>query len=163
MLLTTQGDARAALSQLVADIDATTAQVQAKSSSSNFFTGFFGGDDVAQAAASILLQLQDSAARAAADLSGGDTDPMTDEQQARLKELQSEVISDRKLVGEAISSVDWTYGDLVADVATTTENIASQAVSAVSSGLGINWTYVELGAAALALVLAYALYRRVRG
>lgn len=163
MLLTTQGDARGALSQLVADIDTTTTAVQQKLSSSNFLTGLFGGNDVAQASASILLQLQDSAARAAADLTGDDSDAITDEQKARLQELQNEVISDRKLVGDAISSVDWTYGDFVADVAQQTENIASQAVSAVASGLNINWTVVEIAAALAALALGYALYRRVRG
>jgi hypothetical protein len=163
MLLQTQGDGWNAVQQLLTDISATASQVSQASSSSNFLSGFFGGDDVAGAAASLLAQLSDSAGRAAADLGGDATAPLTDEQVARLKELQSEVISDRKLVGQAISSVDWTFGQFVSDVANQTANIASQAVAAVSSGLGINWTVVEIGAALLAAVLAYALYRRVRG
>ena len=174
MLLQTQGDARAALSQLNSDILATATSV-ANAYASTLPTGnpvldavslttqLGGGDDVTQAASSLLNQLAGTALGVGDALTGADTDPLTPDLVARMQELQNEVISDRKLVGQAISSVDWSFGDFVADVANQTVNLASQAVAAVSNGLGINWTYVELGAAALALLLAYALYQRVRG
>lgn len=161
-LLQTQGDGWNAVEQVLTDISTTAQQVSAASSSSNFITGFFGADTVSQTALSLLTQLSNAATAAAADLGGDPTAPLTAEQIARLQELQNEVISDRKLIGQAISSVDWTFGDLVSDSVTQAGNLASQAVAAVSSGLNINWTVVEIGLAVAAVVVAVALYKRVR-
>lgn len=163
MLIATQGDARTALDGLLTDIQATIGQVSAANASSNWFTGFFGADAVASSAATLLQQLSAAATSAAAAIDGDDGDPVTPDQVARLKELQQEVISDRKLVQQAISSVDWTFGDFLADVGTTTVNLASQTVAAVAQATGVNWTWVKIGVAAIGVVLVYALYSRVSG
>lgn len=175
MLIQTEGDARAALDQLDSDIVSTATDVaNAYAATQNSWgnpvyagvgltTQLGGGNDVVQAASSLLNQLAGTALGVRGQLIGVDSDALTPDLVARMRELQSEVISDRKLVGQAISSVDWTFGEFVADVANQTANLASQAVAAVSNGLGINWTYVELGAAALGLLLVYALFLRVRG
>lgn len=163
MQLVTVGDGLLAVQSLSNDIVTTMQSVVSTQSSGNFITGWFGGDMVASQSISLLQQLATYAQTAAADLGGDPTQPLDAEQINRLQVLQSEVIEDRALIGQAISSVDWTYGDLVSDVATQTQNLASQAVAAVSTGLGINWTLVEIGGAVLAVVLAVALYKRVRG
>jgi hypothetical protein len=123
-----------------------------------------GGDMVAQAAGSLLNQLASSWIDCFNRLTGEDSDPLSDDQIARLKELQSEVISDRKLVGSAISSVNWTFGDLAADTVSQVGNLASQAVANIKDAIpAVPWVAIEVGLTVAAAVVLYALFLRVRG
>lgn len=164
MLISTQGDARAAMQQLNSDILASATDVGSAYAGSNLLTDITGGDMVEQSAAMILNQLAQSWIAAFDTLDGADGDALTDDQVARLRELQQEVIDDRKLVGEAISSVDWTFGDFVGDVGTQTANLISQGVAQIKTALpSIPWTAIEIGLGAVAVVVVYAIYRRVSG
>ena len=102
---------------------------------------------VTQASLSLLNELAASWLRTNDTLTGADSDSLSDEQIARLRELQSEVISDREAVGKAISSVDWTFGDFAGDVAAQAVNLGSQAVAAIADATGIDWTWVKIGVA----------------
>ncbi len=164
MLLSNQGEARAAMQELNADILASATDVATAYAGSNLLTDTIGGDMVEQSSAAILNQLAQSWIAAFGTLSGDDADPLTDEQVARLRELQQEVIDDRRLVGQAISSVDWTFGDFVGDVGTQVVNVVSQGVAKIKGAVpSIPWVAIEIGAAAVGLVIVYAIYRRVSG
>jgi len=163
MLLSTVGDARAAMLQLNSDIQATATQVAATYASSNGLTQAIGGNMVEEAAAQVLQGLASTWLDVNNRITGDDSDPLSDDQIAALRTLQSEVIDDRAAVGRAISSVDWTYGDFAADVATQTANLFGQAVSKVADLTGINWTWVKIGLAVGAgAVVFYAGWRVFR-
>lgn len=158
--LVTVGDARSAMLQLNTDIQVAAESVAAAYASSNVLTQEIGGDMVEQAAASLLQQLAQTWLNTSAKLTGADSDALTDDQIAALQELKSEVISDRQIVGQAISSVDWTFGDFASDVADQTVNLASQAVAKVVDATGFSWTYVKIGLGLAALGLGlYVGYR----
>lgn len=164
MLISTQGDARAAMQQLNSDILASAADVGSVYAGSNLLTDLAGGDMVEQSSASILNQLAQSWIATFETLNGADGDTLTDDQIARLRELQQEVIDDRKLVGQAISSVDWTFGDFVGDVGTQTANLISQGVAQIKQAIpSVPWAAIEIGLAAVGVVVVYAIYRRVSG
>lgn len=164
MLISTQGDARAAMQALNADIVASAADVGSAYASSNLLTDELGGNMVEQSAASILNQLAQSWIAAFNTLAGSDEIPLTDDQIARLRELQQEVIDDRRLVGQAISSVDWTFGDFVGDVGTQAANLVSQGVAQIKAAVpSVPWVAIEITLAAIGVVIVYAVYRRVSG
>jgi hypothetical protein len=172
MLISTVGQARAAMLALNNDIIAAATSVGSAYGSTDVFTPFGGnvitqldgGDMVEQSAASLLNQLAATWLKVNSMIDGNDSDPLSDEQIAALQELQSEVIDDRKVVGQAISSVNWTFGDLAADVVAQTTNLASQAVASVKDALpAVPWLAIEIGLAGVGLVLVWAIYRRVSG
>ena len=175
MELATVGDARAAMQVLNADIQQAAAGVAAAYADS-FTAGdplgivggsvnrLAGGDMVSQAAGSLLNQLASSWIDTFNTLTGADSDPLSDDQTARLRELQSEVISDRQAVGQAISSVNWTFGDLATDAVNQVGNLASQAVANIKDAIpAVPWVAIEIGLAVVSAVVLYAVFLRVRG
>jgi hypothetical protein len=164
MLIQTNGEARAAMQVLNADILASATDVATSYASSNLLTQAAGGNMVEESAANLLNQLAASWITAFDTLDGADDDPLTDAQIARLRELQNEVIADRRLVGQAISSVDWTFGDFASDVGTQMVNAATQTVAAIKDALpAVPWTAIEIGLMGVGLVVVFAIYRRVSG
>lgn len=168
MLIATNTDAQAALLGLANDITATeTTQVPQIGTTSGLF-GWLGisspgSGDTQQAALDLLNQLAGYVQDEYATLNDGSDRPLTSQEVAKLKLIQSQVLDARATVQSTISDLDWSFGDLVSDTISSAKNLADTAVNAVSKGLGINWTYVEIGGAVLAVILVYALYRRVRG
>jgi hypothetical protein len=164
MQIATVADALTALDELTGDIADTAASVSATLAGSNTITGLAGGNLVASQAASNLQQLSNRAAQIAAGLiAASPDDPLTDLQLAQMQQLQEQVIGTRKLIGQAISSVDWTFGDLATDSVNTAVNLGSQAVAAVASATGLDWTWVKIGLAVGAgAALFYAGWRVFR-
>ena len=161
MQLDTVGDARQAMFELNGDIQAAAQEVADAYASSNAITRAIGGDSVEAAAASLLQGLASTWIDVNSRLTGDDSDALSDDQISALRTLQREVIDDRKTVGSAISSVDWTFGDLTGDVATQTVNLGSQAVAAVVSATGLTWTYVKIGLGLAAVGLGLYVGTRV--
>lgn len=155
MQIATVGDAMSALQQVNADLITTTNNISAASSSSYFSWLIPGNSELATTAYSVVSELNNFVGRILSELNGIDySTPLTAQQTAEMKELQTEVISDRKEIQQSISAVDWTFGGIFDDAATIIENTASQAVTGVSSALGINWTAIAIvGAVILALYL----------
>lgn len=167
MLIQTNADAQAALLQLANDITNTeTTQVPQIGQTSGLF-GWLGitspgSSDTQQAALDLLNQLAGYVQDLYSQLDGSDT-PLTAQQIAKMQLTQSQVVDARSTVQSTISDLDWSFGQVVSDTASAIKNITDQAVNLAAKGLGINWTYVEIGGALLGVLLVYALYRRVSG
>jgi uncharacterized membrane protein YcjF (UPF0283 family) len=155
--LATQGDALQALNGLFTDIANTEQQVI--NTNSSWFSTLIGSSQVSVQATSLLTQLTNYGTEILNELTAADpSTPLTAQQQSQLQELQKEVIDDRTLIGLQISAVDWTFGAIWSDGVTIAENAASQAVTAVSGALGINWTYVAI---AVGVVVLFLVWRKV--
>jgi hypothetical protein len=167
VLIQTQADALAALGQAQTDLQNTQSQLQlAYTNSQGLFSKLSGSAISATTnsdAQQLISDLEDFLTSILNSLGGNDSDPLAQPQIDAMQSLQSQIIGARSTVNQVISQVDWSFGDYVGDFATTAVNTASQAVGAISKGLGINWTYVEWGLAAGGLILFFALYQRVRG
>ena len=143
MQLATQGDALQALNGLFTDIANTEQSVM--NANSSWFSTLIGSSQVTTEATSLLTQLTNYGNEILNEMTDPDpTTPLTAVQMSQLQELQKEVISDRTQIGVQISAVDWTFGAIWSDGVTIAENAASQAITAVSSAVGINWTYVAI-------------------
>jgi hypothetical protein len=158
--LVTNADAAAALQVLVIDVNQAAQDAATIGQTTIGLVGLApstvglpGGADAQQAALSLLTQLASQILRVNGTIDGSDT-PLTADQIAQLQLLQKQVIDARSAVGLTISDVNWTFGEFVADVATQATNLASQAVGAVSSALGINWTTVTIGLVVAGVVVA---------
>jgi len=159
MQLATVGDAETALFALNNGLISTIDQVSSALSSSNTITGLAGGNMVASASASLLQQLVSETASVTQQLVPLDpSTPLTAQQQGQLQLLQKEVIDARTTIGQAISSVDWTYGNLFDDTGIQLDNWFTQAAASVSGALGINWTAVTV---VVILVVGIFLYTKV--
>lgn len=167
MLIQTNADAQSALLQLASDITNTeTTQVPQIGNASGVL-GWLGiqspgSGGTQQAALDLLNQLAGYVQDEYAALDSSDT-PLTAYHVAKMKLIQSQVADARSTVQSTISDLDWSFGELAADALTAIKNITDSAVDLASKGLGINWTYVKIGGGVLVAILAYALYRRVRG
>ncbi len=143
--IATVGDAVDALGVVLNDLQSTKNNVDAAANSSWWSMMIPGNGDLATQSYSLITQMTDYAGRILSEINGLDpSTPLTTQQIAQMKELQQEVIDGRKLIGQSISAVNWTFGGIFADATTIIENTASQAVAGVSSTLGINWTAVML-------------------
>lgn len=167
MLIQTQGDATNALTQLAFDITNTkTTQVPQIGVSSGIF-GFLGinspgSSDTRDAANSLLDQLAGYVQDMVSSLDGSDT-PLTAQQIAKMKLIQSQVVDARATVQSTISDLDWSFGDLVSDSLSAARNIADQAVQGGAKLLGLTWTQVQIVAGVAVAAVIFGLYRRVRG
>jgi glycerol uptake facilitator-like aquaporin len=171
MLIQTNSQAEAAIAQLSDDLTATATQVAAYQSNVDAQDAIggplasalnFGSSDVVASATSLLNQIASYALQVGGTLIATN-DPLTPTQVQQMQELQREVIDARSTVGQTISDVSWTFGDVANDVVNSAVNLGSQAVGAIVNATGINWTYVKIGGAIVGVILVYALYQRVRG
>jgi hypothetical protein len=168
MLIQTNADAQEALQELANDITATkTTQVPQIGVADGGLFGFLGlnspgSSDVQAEANSLLDQLAGYVQDEYDALDGSDT-PLTDQQIAKMKLIQSQVQDARSTVQSTISDLDWTFGQFVSDSISAAVNIADTAAGAVAGGLGINWTVAKIGIAVALAGLGYALFLRVRG
>jgi len=154
MQLVTVTDAQTALAQLASDLADTQAYITQQVSSGSF--ALPGTSELASTATSLVTQLENRLDKIDAEMqTGKPLDELTAPQIAELRELQQEVISDRELIGTTISSVDWNFNGIFNDAATMVENVASQAVTGVSSAFGINWTAVAIVLGAVVLFIIY--------
>jgi hypothetical protein len=171
VLIATQHDALVALNQLGLDVNAAAQNALTIGKmpvplGSIFGLGGLGAtspgaDDTQQAALSLLTTIAQYILSVDATLTDDDT-PLTDVQTQQMQELQREVLDARSTIGSTISDLNWTFGDLVNDTITSVQNLAGQAVGAVSDAFGVNWTYVKIGAAVVGVVVLIAVYRSVR-
>lgn len=168
MLIQTQADARIALQSLANDIsNTTTTQVPQIGVSDGGLFGWLGinspgSTDVQNAAIAALNQLATYVLNLYAELEDSAT-PLTAQQIAKMKALQSEVVDERSFVQSTISDLDWSFGDLVGDSISAARNIADKAVKGGANLLGLSWTQVQILGAVVAGVVVYAIYRRVAG
>lgn len=168
MLISTNADAQAALTQLAFDITATkTTQVPQIGTADGGLFGFLGlnspGSSDVQAAANVLLdQLAGYVQDTFASVDDSDT-PLNAQQIAKMQLTQSQVMDARSTVQSVISDLDWSFGQLVSDSLAAAANLADKATGAVVGGLGLNWTVVKVGLGIAAAGLCYAVFLRVRG
>lgn len=154
MEIVTATDAQTALYVLANDLADTQAYITRSVQSSSF--SLPGTSETAEAATSLVTQLENELQSIQVAIQPlAPLDHLPNDILARLKELQQEVISDRALIGTTISDVDWTFGGILADSATVIQNLASQAVSGVSSAFGINWTLVAIVLGAIVVFIVY--------
>jgi hypothetical protein len=167
MLIQTQADALAALGQAQTDLQNTQSQLQVAYTNSQGFFANLSGTAISSTtnsdAQGLISDLEDLLTTILNSLGGNDSDPLLQPQIDAMKSLQTQIINARSIVNQVISNVDWTFGDYLGDLGTTAVNTASQAVGAISKGLGINWTYVKWGLAIGGVILFIGLYQRVRG
>lgn len=157
--LVTATDAQTALLQVQNDIVDVLAKLNARTQDSSSFLGWAYTDDLTGSSLALINQLQTYANQIDAEVATmRPLDELTPQIIAQLKELQKEVIDDRASVNDVISDVDWTFGGIFDDATTQIENWGSQAVSAVSGSLGINWTYVAI---ALGAIVIFLIWRKV--
>lgn len=168
MLIQTQADARIALQGLANDIsNTTTTQVPQIGVSDGGLFGFLGINspgsvDVQNAAIDALNQLAQYVLNLYSQLEDVPT-PLTAQQIAKMKALQSEVADERTFVQSTISDLDWSFGDLVGDSISAARNIAANAVQGGAKFLGLSWTQVQILGAIVGGVVVYGIYRRVAG
>jgi hypothetical protein len=168
MLIQTTGDAQAALLSLANDITNTeTTQVPQIGVADGGIFGFLGinspgSGNVQEAAISLLNQLAGYVQDEYGALAGEDR-PLTAQEVAKMKLIRDQVVDARATVQSVISDLDWSFGQLVSDAVIAAGELADKTVQAVAKATGLNWTLVKIGGGVLALVLGYALYRRVRG
>jgi hypothetical protein len=167
MLIATNSDAQTALLALANDITATeTTQVPQIGTTTGLF-GWLGitspgSAGVQQAANDSLNDLANRVQNLYSSFDSSDT-PLTAQQVAQMKLIQQQVIDERAEVQSIISDLDWTFGEFLVDTLTAAKNLSDQVVNKVATGLGLNWTVVKIGGGILAVILGYAVYRRVRG
>ena len=168
MLIATQSDAHIALQQLANDITNTeTTQVPQIGVSDGGLFGFLGinspgSAETRQAAIDLLNQLAGYVQDFDFTLDGSDT-PLTSQQVAKMKLIQSQVTDARATVQSTISDLDWSFGDFVSDSLSAARNIADQAVKGGANLLGLTWRQVQILGVVVAGVVVYGLYRRVAG
>jgi hypothetical protein len=159
VVINTNADARAALLQLASDITNTETTQVPQIGLGTGVLGYLGinqpGSSETQAAAlSLLDQLANTVMSTYGQLDDSET-PLTTQQIAQMQLIQKQVIDARGEIGLAISDVDWSLGGIFDDAIVNAENYATQAISAVSKAVGINWTFVAIGVGAILIFVAW--------
>lgn len=168
MLIQNEADAQIALQQLANDIvNTANTQVPQIGVADGGLFGWLGinnpgSAETRQAANDLLSQLGGYVQDMYASLDGSDT-PLTAQQTAKMKLIQSQVADARDTVQSVISALDWSFGNLALDSLAQARNLADQAVEGGSKLLGLTWTQVRILGAVVAGVVVYGLYRRVAG